>query len=80
MPARTKVGSVTRARYEEIIAEDRKLIENDTKIQFKIGDHALEIEPMRDWGGSQPASGEELLGAARPWRCTPRTSEFRTTR
>jgi hypothetical protein len=62
MPARTRVGSVTRARYEEIIAEDRKLIEADTKIQFKIGDHALEIEPMREWGGSQPASGEELLG------------------
>ncbi|MEU1916256.1 DUF6192 family protein [Streptomyces massasporeus] len=29
----------SRARYEEIIAEDRKLIEVDTKIQFKIGDH-----------------------------------------
>ncbi|WP_306801484.1 DUF6192 family protein [Streptomyces sp. T12] len=62
MPASTKVGSVSRARYEEIIAEDRKLIEVDTKIQFKIGDHALEIEPMRPHGGSLPAAGEELLG------------------
>ncbi|MER6162930.1 DUF6192 family protein [Streptomyces sp. NPDC001868] len=62
MPTSTKVGSVSRARYEEIIAEDRKLIEVDTKIQFKIGDHALEIEPMRPHGGSLPAAGEELLG------------------
>ncbi|MEU2685952.1 DUF6192 family protein [Streptomyces hygroscopicus] len=62
MPANTKVGSVTRARYEEIITEDRKLVEADTKIQFVIGDHALEIEPMRPHGGSQPASDEELLG------------------
>ncbi|MFJ4359077.1 DUF6192 family protein [Streptomyces massasporeus] len=52
----------SRARYEEIFAEDRKLIEVDTKIQFKIGDHALEIEPMRPHGGSLPAAGEELLG------------------
>lgn len=43
MPAGTKIGNVSRARYEEIIAEDRKLVEIDTKIQFVIGDHALEI-------------------------------------
>jgi hypothetical protein len=62
MPAGTKIGNVSRARYEEIIAEDRKLVEIDTKIQFVIGDHALEIEPMRPHGGSVPASGEDLLG------------------
>ncbi|MGW0583309.1 DUF6192 family protein [Streptomyces sp. NPDC002920] len=62
MPTSTKVGSVSRARYEEIIAEDRKLVEVDSKIQFKIGDRALEIEPMRPHGGSSPATGEELLG------------------
>ncbi|MFM9457164.1 hypothetical protein [Streptomyces europaeiscabiei] len=62
MPTSTKVGSVSRARYEEIIAEDRKLVEVDTEIQLKIGDHALEIEPMRPHGGSLPAAGEELLG------------------
>ncbi|WP_327749930.1 DUF6192 family protein [Streptomyces europaeiscabiei] len=62
MPTSTKVGSVSRARYEEIIAGDRELIEVDTKIQFVIGDHALEIEPMRPHGGSLPAGGEDLFG------------------
>ncbi|WP_371657401.1 hypothetical protein [Streptomyces sp. NBC_00280] len=56
MPAGTKIGNVSRARYEEIIAEDRKLVEIDTKIQFVIGDHALEIEPMRPHGGSVSGS------------------------
>jgi hypothetical protein len=62
MPTSTKVGRVFRTRYEEIVAEDRKLIGVDTKIQFEIGDHALEIEPMRPHGGSLLAAGEELLG------------------
>ncbi|MFE4825129.1 DUF6192 family protein [Streptomyces sp. NPDC056704] len=62
IPTSTKVGSVSRARYEEIIAGDRELVEVDTKIQFVIGDHALEIEPMRPHGGSLPAGGEDLFG------------------
>ena len=32
MPAGTKIGNVSRAQYEEIIAEDRTLVEIDTKI------------------------------------------------
>lgn len=71
MPTSTKIGSVSRARYEEIIAEDRKLIEVDTKIQFKIGDHTLEIEPMRPHGGSSPATGDSApAGSNRPGRVT----------
>lgn len=59
MPASTKVGSVTLQRYEELVAEDRQLVLDETKIQFKVGDDALEIEPMRPHGGSQAADGEE---------------------
>ncbi|MFG2961585.1 DUF6192 family protein [Streptomyces sp. NPDC048291] len=62
MPVSTKVGSVSRARYDELVGEDRQLVLDETKIQFKIGDDALEICPLRDWGGSQPAANEDLFG------------------
>ncbi|MFI9329240.1 DUF6192 family protein [Kitasatospora sp. NPDC052868] len=50
-----KVGSVSAGRYEEIIIELRKLVETSRQIQFTLGDYALEIEPMREPGGSEPA-------------------------
>ncbi|WP_043464028.1 DUF6192 family protein [Kitasatospora sp. MBT66] len=50
-----KVGCVSASRYEEIVAELRKLVETTTRAQFTIGDYALEIEPMRQPGGSAPA-------------------------
>ncbi|MGW1278871.1 DUF6192 family protein [Streptomyces tsukubensis] len=53
---------MSRARYDALVAEDRKLVLDETKIQFKIGDDALEIEPMRPHGGSLPATGEEPFG------------------
>ncbi|MFJ8827698.1 DUF6192 family protein [Streptomyces sp. NPDC102467] len=62
MPADTKIGSVTRERYEQLVAQDRKLVLDETRIQFKIGDDALEIEPPRPHGGSRPAMGEEGPG------------------
>lgn len=62
VPASVKVGSVTRQRYEELVAEDRQLVLDESRIQFKIGDDALEIESMRAHGGSQPAATEDLSG------------------
>ncbi|MFE9374729.1 DUF6192 family protein [Streptomyces sp. NPDC006711] len=50
-----KVGSVSANRYAEIVAELRKLVDTASRIQFTIGDYALEIEPMREHGGSAPA-------------------------
>ena len=50
-----KVGSVSGNRYAEIVAELRKLVETSSRIQFRIGDYALEVEPMREHGGSAPA-------------------------
>ncbi|MCZ4103317.1 DUF6192 family protein [Streptomyces sp. H39-C1] len=54
-----KVGSVSANRYAEIVAELRKLVETASRIQFTIGDHALEVEPMRESGGQE--RGEELF-------------------
>ncbi|MFJ8112483.1 hypothetical protein [Streptomyces sp. NPDC096132] len=48
-----KVGSVSRQRYEQIVAELRDVVLQQTKGQFQIGDRALEIEPMRPHGGQQ---------------------------
>ncbi|UPZ33919.1 hypothetical protein MUK60_42710 [Streptomyces sp. LRE541] len=81
MPADIKVGSVSRARYDALVGEDRKLVLDETKIQFKIGDDALEIKPMRPHGGSLPATGEEQFGGgSRGCRCSPTTSASPTTR
>jgi hypothetical protein len=46
-----KVGSVSQSRYEQIVAELRDVVEQQTRGQFTIGDRALEIEPMRQRGG-----------------------------
>ncbi len=49
-----KVGSVSANRYAQIISELRKLVETSSRIQFTIGDYALEVEPMREDGRSAP--------------------------
>ncbi|MEJ1202890.1 MULTISPECIES: DUF6192 family protein [unclassified Streptomyces] len=45
------IGSVSQSRYEQIVAELRDVVEQQTRGQFTIGDRALEIEPMRPRGG-----------------------------
>ncbi|MFI0242997.1 DUF6192 family protein [Streptomyces sp. NPDC016845] len=52
MPAEGTVGCVTRRRYDEIVAELRDVVEQQTTGQFRIGDKALEIEPTRSQGGA----------------------------
>jgi len=47
-----KVGSVSQSRYEQIVAELRDVVEQQTQGQFTIGDRALEIEPIRPRGGA----------------------------
>jgi hypothetical protein len=54
-----KVGSVSGNRYAAIVAELRKLVETSSRIQFTIGDYALEVEPMREAGGQE--RGDELF-------------------
>lgn len=56
-----KVGSVSQQRYEQIVAELREVVEQQTRGSFTIGDCAMEIEPMRERGGQQAAPGQELF-------------------
>ncbi|MFF7191853.1 DUF6192 family protein [Streptomyces sp. NPDC008222] len=50
--AADKVGSVSAHRYAEIVDELRELVKTASRILFKVGDYALEIEPMREHGGA----------------------------
>ncbi|MCX5425948.1 hypothetical protein [Streptomyces sp. NBC_00078] len=56
------IGHITRERNEQFIGADRELVGQMQRIQFTIGDHALEIEPMQPNGGAHPAAGEDLGG------------------
>ncbi|WBO61798.1 hypothetical protein [Streptomyces camelliae] len=49
-------------RYEQIVAELRDVVEQQTKGQFLIGDRVLEIEPMQLLGGT--ARGGSRRGTA----------------
>ena len=55
-----KIGNVTQKRYRQIVTEARRLVAQQTQIQFIIGDLALEIEPMRPRGGSVADESQEL--------------------
>ncbi|MER8225407.1 DUF6192 family protein [Streptomyces sp. NPDC094143] len=46
-----KIGSVSQSRYEQIVAELREVVEQQSRGSFTIGDRALEIEPVRPRGG-----------------------------
>lgn len=52
------VGNVSQSRYEQIVAELRDVVEQQTRGQFTIGDRALEIEPMRVPGGHNDVDPE----------------------
>lgn len=54
-----KIGAVSQHRYEEIVAELRDVVEQQTRGTFTIGDRALEVEPMREKGG-RPAADPQL--------------------
>jgi hypothetical protein len=56
------VGSVTLERYEQLVADGRRLVELASRAQFTIGEHALEIEPMRPHGGAQAGPDQDLGG------------------
>jgi antitoxin component of MazEF toxin-antitoxin module len=47
------IGRISQERYEQILAGDREGIGQMVDIKFTIGDHALEIEPVRPRGGSR---------------------------
>lgn len=53
-----EVGSVSKQRYEQIVAELREVVEQQSRASFVIGDRALEIEPLREVGGR--TAGERI--------------------
>jgi hypothetical protein len=61
MPA--TIGQVTKARYDELVEQSRSLVREHDRIQLKLGDNALEIEPMGSPGGSR-AHDEVGLGVS----------------
>ncbi|KOT91828.1 hypothetical protein ADK86_21595 [Streptomyces sp. NRRL F-5755] len=60
MPEADRIGQVSRERYEQTIAADRKAVASMGGGAFSIGDHALEIEPMRPHGGSVALDQDEI--------------------
>jgi hypothetical protein len=56
-----RIGNVTLERYEQIVKQALELVEQLTGAQFKLGDMALEIEPMRPVGGAHEAADERLF-------------------
>jgi hypothetical protein len=56
-----KVGSVTRERYDELVELGRDWVAAMSSAQWRIGDAALEIEPMRSHGGTNLSGQEDLF-------------------
>ncbi|WP_431921148.1 DUF6192 family protein [Nonomuraea jabiensis] len=55
------IGHVTQERYEQLVAEGRRLVEQQTQAQFALGDIAVEVEPLRSHGGAQAAPDQEAF-------------------
>ncbi|WP_330346876.1 hypothetical protein [Streptomyces sp. NBC_00582] len=51
------IGSVSQTRYEQIVAELREVVEQQSRGSFTIGDRALEVEPVRSRGVSRTRNG-----------------------
>ncbi len=54
------VGSVTRDRYDELVKLGRDWVATMSSAQWRLGDAALEIEPMRSYGGANPSGKDDL--------------------
>jgi hypothetical protein len=52
---------VTLARYEQIVAESRERVAQTARCQWRLGDHTLEIKPIRPHGGAHPGPDQELF-------------------
>ncbi|EMF56821.1 hypothetical protein GTY82_08260 [Streptomyces sp. SID5476] len=59
MPA--MIGSVTRERYDELVKLGRDWVTTMSSAQWRLGDAAVEIEPMRSYGGANPSGKDDLF-------------------
>lgn len=57
------VGSVSRDRYDELVKLGRDWVATLSSAQWRLGDAAVEIEPMRSCGGANP-----LMPYSTAWR------------
>ncbi|MER5794735.1 hypothetical protein [Streptomyces sp. NPDC001980] len=57
----TMVGSVTRDRYDELVKLGRDWVATMSGVQWRLGDAAMEIEPMRSYGGAHPSGKGDLF-------------------
>ncbi|MFG2369652.1 hypothetical protein ACGFY3_50265 [Streptomyces mirabilis] len=55
------VGSVTRDRYDELVKLGRDWVATMSSAQWRLGDAAVEIEPMRSYGGANPSGKDDLF-------------------
>lgn len=55
------IGSVTREHYDELVQLGRDWVATMSGVQWRIGDAALEIEPMRSYGGAHPSGKDDLF-------------------
>ncbi|MFD9863442.1 DUF6192 family protein [Streptomyces alboflavus] len=56
-----KIGSVSRERYDELVKLGRDWVAAMSAAQWRLGDAALEIEPMRSYGGASPSGKDDLF-------------------
>ncbi|MGW3380528.1 DUF6192 family protein [Streptomyces albogriseolus] len=61
------IGNVAASRYHELVASSLRQVEVHSAAQWALGDAALEIEPMREWGGHLrvPEDGQSVEEALR---------------
>lgn len=55
------VGSVTRDRYDELVKLGRDWVPTMSSAQWGLGDAAVEVEPMRSYGGANPSGKGDLF-------------------
>lgn len=58
----TVIGNVAASRYHELVSCSLRQVEVHSSAQWALGDAALEIEPLRDWGGHPrvPEDGQSV--------------------
>ncbi|MFF0043335.1 DUF6192 family protein [Streptomyces mirabilis] len=52
---------MTRERYDELVKLGRDWVATMSGVQWRLGDAALEIEPMCSYGGANPSGKDELF-------------------
>jgi hypothetical protein len=55
------VGNVTRDRYDELVRMGWDWVATMSSAQWRLGDAAMEIEPMRSYGGANPSGKVDLF-------------------